>query len=284
MRAGESQQVAATDIEPEEVDWIKAHADEVRGLFGGEFDNAGTRFKDSPKPLQRFSDAITAMLANGRALVSGVDEAHNELCVASQLLANPEPRFTLLEYEPALTGCAKSIDFRATARDGLTLFVDVKTIKPKPKDRWDQFEKACKNGWFPENVHVTFGKEWLGGEIWHGMFAARARMLEYALGLEAKIRDCNLAADNTFFILCLCGEGFHWHQDGLEDFVAFYRTGSHRGDDPFSKAEAKYIADNGITLDRTITRFACMNRPNLTYGNDGLSGMSSRPAPPVFGA
>jgi hypothetical protein len=89
------------------------------------------------------------MLANGRALVSGVDEAYNELCVASQLLANLDPRFTLLEYEPALTNCARSIDFRVTANNDMTLYVDVKTIKPKPKDRWDQFVKACEDAGFP---------------------------------------------------------------------------------------------------------------------------------------
>lgn len=225
------------------------------------------------------------MLENGRSLVSGVDEAHNELCVVSQLLANAEPLFTLLEYEPALPGCAKSIDFRATTADGLTLYVDVKTIKPKPKDRWDQFVKAREDGWLPENVHVTLAKEWLGGELWHGMFAARARMLEYALGLEEKIRDCKLAADDkTFFILCLCGEGFHWHHDGLEDFVAFYRSGSHRGDDPFSKAETKYIADNKITLDRTITRFACMNRPQFDLRHRRLNWNVQPPADPFFGS
>ena len=115
------------------------------------------------------------------------------------------------------------------------------------------------------------------------MFAARARMLEYALELEAKIRDCNLAADKTFFILCLCGEGFHWRQRRLEDFVAFYRTGSHRGDDPLSKIETKYISDNGITLDGTITHFACMNRPQFHLRQGRLNWNVRPPAPPVFG-
>ena len=220
------------------------------------------------------------MLANERTLVSGVNEAHNELCVASQLLANSEPRFTLLEYEPALAGCAKSIDFRATTVDGLTLYIDVKTIRPKPKDRWPQFETARDTAWFPENVHVIFAEAGLGGELWHNMFTARSRMLEHALGLEAKIRDCNLPADKTRFTLCLCGEGFHWHQDLLEDFAAFYWTGSHRDDDPFSKAETKHDFDKGITLDRTITRFACMRRPQFELRQQRLSWNVRSPAPP----
>ena len=42
---------------------------------------------------------------------------------------------------------------------------------------------------FLENNVVAVSKEWMGGEIWHQMFAARARMLEYTLELEGKIRD-----------------------------------------------------------------------------------------------
>ena len=274
--------MSATDIDSEEVGWIKSYAAEVSRVFSGEFDDGTARFNSSKELIQLFNDAISAMLSNGRAFITAVDEAHNELCIASQLLANSDPRFTLLEYEPVLTGCASSIDFRATTDHGLTLFVDVKTIKPKPRDRWDQFQKARNKGWFPENVQVMLSKEWLGGELWHNIFAARSRMLEYTLELEAKIRDCQLAGDNTFFILALCGEGFHWHQDGLEDFVSFYRNGSHRGDDPFSKAETKHIADKGITLDRTISRFACMNRPQFQMHHRRLNWNVQPPSFPVF--
>jgi hypothetical protein len=213
---------------PEEKQWIESYAAEVASTFGGEFDDHGARFKNPGTLLQRFDDAVGSMLSNGRRLIAAVDEAHNELCVASQIPANADPRFTLLEYESALLGCSRSVDFRARTDAGLTLYVDVKTIKPKPQDRWDQFERAVKEGWFP-----------------------------------AKIRDCQLAADNTHFILVLCSEGFHWHQDDLEDFVSYYWTGVHRADDPFSRAETKYIADKNITLDRTITRFACMSRPQF---------------------
>ena len=163
---------------------------------------------------------------------------------------------------PPYSGLCHEASTRPVTRPGRSLA----TMFTKPKDRWDQFEKALNNGWFPENVRVTLSKGWLGGELWHNMFAARARMLEYALELEAKITDCKLAEDNTSFILALCGDGFHWHRDDLEDFVSFYRNGSHRRDDPFSKAETKYIADNHITLDKTIWRFACMNRSQSRSG------------------
>ncbi|MBX9682661.1 MAG: hypothetical protein K2X41_02620 [Hyphomicrobium sp.] len=108
----------------------------------------------------------------------------------------------------------------------------------------------------PDNVQLLFSKEWLGGELWHNSFAARSRMLEYTLELEQKTAECMLQADNTFFVLMLCGEGFYWNEDELEDFVAFYFTGAHRSDDAFSKAEAQHMGENSLKLAKTISRFA----------------------------
>jgi hypothetical protein len=108
---------------------------------------------------------------------------------------------------------------------------------------------------------VAIAQEWLGGEIWHAWFAARARMLEYTLQLKQKIADANLAGESRLLVLALCGDGFHWHQDGLEDFVSFYYSGVHRADDAFSKVELKHISDKKITLNRTISKFAYMKRP-----------------------
>jgi hypothetical protein len=48
------------------------------------------------------------------------------------------------------------------------------------------------------------------------MFAARARMLEYTLELEGKIRDCGPQdKEKTLFDLAPCGAGFHWHESQL---------------------------------------------------------------------
>ena len=45
-------------------------------------------------------------------------------------------------------------------------------------------------------------------------------MLEYSLELEQKIAGAGLATGDTICVLALCGDGFHWHRDQLEDFVA----------------------------------------------------------------
>lgn len=244
----------------EEIEWLNVYADEVQKIFRTRFESASDRFKSPQLLLDRFTSVVDAVHANGRSLFRAVDEAHNELCIASAILENQEPQFTCLEYEPPLNGCAKSIDFLATSGD-IKVYVDVKTIKPVATDRWEQFEKAQVKEWFPDNVNIMLEKKWLGGELWHDMFAARSRMLEYSLELEQKIAEGNLSGGNTLLVLALCGEGLYWHQDELEDFVSFYYSGTHRGDDPFSKAEARHIQDKHIAIAKTISRFACMHRP-----------------------
>ncbi|MDP3589411.1 MAG: hypothetical protein Q8R54_02610, partial [Methylobacter sp.] len=232
---------------------------EVLKVFRLRLESASDRF-ETPQPLlDRFTSAVDAVKTHGWSLFRAVDEAHNELCIASAILENQEPKFTCLEYEPPILGCAQSIDFLATAGD-LKVYVDVKTIKPLAKDRWEQFEKAQAEEWLPNNVNIMLEKEWQGGELWHNMFAARSRMLEYSLELEQKIAEGNLSEGNSLLVLAFCGEGFYWHQDELEDFVSFYYSGAHRNDDPFSKAEAQHIQDKHISIAKTISRFACMRR------------------------
>ena len=252
---------ADQSLRQEDLEWMAAYATEVESTYRARFESASGRFKTWQPLLDRFSSAIEAVKANGRSLFRAVDEAHNELCIASALLENHDPLFALLEYEPPLPDCSKSIDFRATTDTGVTVYVDVKTIKPLAKDRWEQFERAQVEGWFPWNVSVTLSKEGLGGELWHNMFASRGRMLEYSLELEQKIAEGKLFGNGLLFVLALCGEGFHWHEDELEDFVSYYYSGTHRGDDAFANAEARYVEEKKLSIAKTISRFACMRRP-----------------------
>ena len=269
-------------LRQDDIDWMNAYANEVLTTFRGRFESASGRFKTWQSLLDRFSLAIEAVKANSRPQFHAVDEAHNELCIADALLENRGPLFTCLEYEPALPGCGKSIDFRATTDAGVTVYVDVKTIKPLAKDRWEQFERAQAEGWFPLNVSVVLSKEWLGGELWHNMFAARGRMLEYSLELEQKIAEGNLSVGGSLFVLALCGEGFHWHEDELEDFVSYYYAGAHRGDDAFGNAEARYVREKNIAIAKTISRFACMRRPQGAIFQKRLNWNVQPPRHPHF--
>ncbi|MBL8705968.1 MAG: hypothetical protein JNM30_14045 [Rhodospirillales bacterium] len=274
--------MTARPLSEADVKWLKDYAAEVEHVFGADFSEAEGRFADAQKLIGRFRSSIQGVLDNGRSKFHAVDEAHNELCIASALLANRNPRFVSLEYEPVLSGTGQSIDFRATTDDGTIVYVEVKTIKPAARDRWDQFERVRKQGLFPLNVEVAIQKEWLGGELWHSMFAARSRMLEYALELEGKISAAGLTGEKTIIILALCGEGFHWHQDELEDLVSYCREGKHRPDDPFSKMELNYIAENSVALQRTLSRFACMRRPQGEIRPKRVNWNVQAPALPAF--
>jgi hypothetical protein len=274
---------ASPNLSADDIAWVKAHAAEVAQTFGPEFDAASDRFTQGKLLLDRFNAAIDTVLNLGRGHFNAVDEAHNEICIAIALLANEGLHFIRLEYEPPLPGCAKTIDFRATADTGQVAYVDVKTIKPKAADRWDQFEKARKEGWIADNVSVVIAQDWMGGEIWHAWFAARARMLEYTVQLEEKIASANLAGKNNLLVMALCGDGFRWHQDGLEDFVSFYYSGMHRPDDAFSTAELKYISDKQLALNRTISQFAYMKRPQSQIRQARLNWNVKPPIDPFFG-
>lgn len=241
--------------------WLSEYESAVVALFSSEFKDEADRFTEGIRLLNRFVASIEEVRKRGRGFFRAVDEAHNELCIAVALLKNVGPRFVRVLYEPSLSNTGRTIDFCAEIQSGQNVYVDVKTIKPLPKDRWDQYERAIKEGWFPKNVALVVEREWLGGELWHDAFAARARMLEYTLELEHKIAQAQLTMNGNVSVLAFCGEGFHWHQDELEDFVAFYRTGHHRADDPFSLVEDNYIDEKHLSLSRVVSRFACLRRP-----------------------
>ena len=88
------------NLTADDIEWARAHADAVTVAFESEFNAAADRFKEGQLLLDRFNAAIETALKNGRGHFSAVDEAHNEICIASALLANSRLRFIRLEYEP----------------------------------------------------------------------------------------------------------------------------------------------------------------------------------------
>lgn len=269
-------------IDAEDRGWLSEYESAVLALFSAEFKESADRFTEGDRLLERFRAAVDEVRKRGRGFFRSVDEAHNEMCIVLALLKNVEPRFARILYEPSLDNTEQSIDFCAEVQGGPNVYVDVKTIRPMPKERWDQYQRAIKEGWFPKNVAFGVEREWLGGELWHDSFAARARMLEYTLELEHKFAQAQLANKGDVSVLALCGEGFHWHQDELEDFVAFYRTGHHREDDPFSHVEDKYIDERNLSLSRVVSRFACLRRPRGELLQKRLSWNVHPPSEPAF--
>jgi hypothetical protein len=190
--------------------------------------------------------------------LGAVVESQNELCTIEELLRLSRPTFSLIEYEPRLPAGDRRIDLYATGSQA-RWYVEVKTIRPELKDRWDQYRDLVTAGRITPNVTFHFDREWMGGELWHNKFCARSRMLEYSLDFEARISAARIDVPEHRFVLALCSDGFSWHEDELEDFVAFYRTGTHRRDDGLSRMEQHALKSASLT--RQISAFAYLSRP-----------------------
>jgi hypothetical protein len=217
------------------------------------------RLRGVQRCLDRFRSAVGRLESDPTiASLWAVDESHNELCAVEELLRFDAPAFSSIEYEPRLPAGERRIDLCATAREA-SWYVEVKTIRPEVKDRWDQYRAVVEAGRITPNVTIHFERDWMGGELWHNRFSARSKMLEYSIDFEARILAGGIDAPENRFVLALCSDGFSWHEDELEDFVAFYRTGRHRLDDGLSRMEQHAL--RGKTLTRRISAFAYFCRP-----------------------
>ncbi len=123
-------------LSPEGIGLLQNYRDEVSAAFGEIFATEVSRFPDGRKLQRRFKDGVKLALKGGS--LRAVGEAHNEMCIARALLLSTKTQFATMAYEPLLPGCEKTIDFRGLTADGVTVYVDVKTIRPEPKDKWEQ--------------------------------------------------------------------------------------------------------------------------------------------------
>jgi hypothetical protein len=244
-----------------QTDRLRAYGRQVEATYRALLAGHESRFTGWRKLMARFSAEIEAVATHDGA-ISAVNEAHNEIAVAAELLRRADLTVAELSYEPKLTNTAKKIDFQVGLVDGRTYLVEVKTIVPVPRDRWDQFEHAQRAGWLGDAVW-DLDKEELGGELWHDAFAARSKMLEYSLQFEQRLTLSGVELASVTTVLMLCGTGFEWKCHELEDFATYYRLGVHRPDDPWARAEIDAVSKKGIVLQQNIDEFACMFRPTL---------------------
>jgi hypothetical protein len=209
--------------------------------------------------LERFCSAARRLESDATTLALwAVDESHNELSAVEELLRFDAPAFSSIRYEPRLPVGERRIDLHATNGEA-SWYVEVKSIRPGLRDRWDQYRDVVRAGHISPNVAIHLQREWMGGELWHNRFSARSRMLEHSLDFEARILEGRIDTPENRFVLALCSDGFSWHVDELEDFVAFYRTGRHREDDALSRMEQHAV--RGRHLTRRISAFAYFCRP-----------------------
>jgi hypothetical protein len=244
----------------DDAEWVRRYVDDLAKVLCPRLEAHRARFGDWERVVQRVFTARDAVIAHGWTYFSAIDEAHNELCIAIGILESENPPATTVLYESTLSGTKRTIDFLVEYMGHSPCYIDVKTIAPRSRDRWDQYAKGQEEGWLPDHATVTLLKEWLGGELWHNMVAARSRMLEYTLELEDKVQAADLAATSDCIVLALCSNGFHWHEDELEDFVAFYVSGTHRPDDHFAQMERSHLERYPLRPKRAVRRFGYMER------------------------
>jgi len=244
--------------------WVESYCSMLRQELGPRLLAHSAVFSDGRRLLDRLLSARDAVCSTGWSEWHTLDEVHNEICVALAVLTSTRQELESLQYEPLLLWTTRTIDFLVTAHNGQRYYIDVKTIGPERRDRWEQYAKAQQEGWLPSQVTVTLQKEWLGGEIWHDMMASRARMLEYTLELEEKVRTAAIDTSTDGLVMLFCSNGYHWHQDELEDFVAFYVEGKHRCDDPLANMEQHHIGQQKLELPRLVRTFAYMERQSGT--------------------
>lgn len=222
------------------------------------------RFPSLEKVLSRYYAAIARVREEDDPNFREFHEVYNELCTAALILQDcSEPTTVRLEYEPMNEGCEKRFDFEVVMTEGPTRHIEVKTIHPINQDDWHKYQGALKNGRFPDNTHLILEDEWLGGELYHNAYAARSKMMDNAVIMEEKIRDCITVDGDNLTFLVLFTDGFDWSLDELEDFVFFYRQGSHYPGDPFANMEKHNVEENNIPLQGSIDCFTYVRRPKM---------------------
>lgn len=218
------------------------------------------RFPSCDKLLNKFNNQSATWKIKGADLTNDIVAMTNELCLARLILERL--KCNRLEYEPipALNNTQKTIDFRISMDNGNTIYCDIKTVQPREQDDWEKFEQHKR--FFPNNTEVILDNKWLGGEIWHNWYNSRGAFLTYTREFENKISTYDIA-DNTYFAMIFCSDGFDWRVNHLEDFADFYFTKRHNPDDKFSVMEDEFIRDEKITFLRNINRFAYFERPKI---------------------
>ena len=261
--------------------YFQGHAAEVERELCAAIESEGDRFSSQERLLRRFRDSVALLMDRGLGQLNGFIEAHNELCVAVLVLEDPnEPTCIRLDYEPTMSSCSQKFDFRAVLSSGSTVWIEVKTIRPTSQDDWERFERVVESGYIPRNVRVTLDQDWLGGELFHNMYAARSKMLQYSLETEGKITSCLSSARDDTTLLAFFSDGFRWHLDELEDFVAFYLTGHYWPGDPFQDMQQHYMTEHNITFTRNIKSFAFIRRPIRLVRPDRVMWKVEPPALP----
>jgi ribosomal protein L30 len=240
---------------------IRYFADEVRCEYKELITGPQSRIVRGEVLWDRFEAAVARCLADSRKNDRELTECVNEIAVAAVIATDKALDGRRIEYEPAFLPDGRKIDF-VVDRDAENLYVEVKTVRPKTVDdddaAWAKFLRRKKL--HPETVEYMVTSEGMGGAIYGNEFASRGHFLDYTRAFEERLAAAKAIRPGVGVIV-FCGNGFAWRLSQLENFADFYRTGTHRADDPFGPMEAEAIKEKGIELKKNIDHFAFLQRP-----------------------
>lgn len=186
-------------------------------------------------------------------------EKENELIFLKGIISDQGLDIKNIQYEPKpkQNSKGKTIDFLLKINDKYSVYCELKTIHPDQIDASDKLRKSKKH--IPENHSII-----ADGISWHHMNTSRAKMLEYTLEMENKIKSYKKNNTNKF-ILIFCSSGYHWSLDEIEDFADYYSTEKYNPDDSFSKMEKYYLTEKNIKFTKSIDRFGYMEIKQNSY-------------------
>ena len=116
----------------------------IRDSTVGYLQEQAHRFTRGSALLTRFEHACAAWESGSAPTARQVTDTVNELRIALRLLQ--DPKCVRLEYEPALAGTRKTIDFSLISPEGARIFYDVKTVIPDNGDKWNLYQRAKTEG------------------------------------------------------------------------------------------------------------------------------------------
>jgi hypothetical protein len=132
----------------------------------------------------------------------------------------------------------------------------------------------------PSDARLIIDRTWVGAAISGQAINARWGFLRRTVEVEEKVALLHQSEHGPVRLM-LCSDGFAWRKDALEDFADYYRTVQFREDDWAPNAIPRFLADEGITLARTLAGICYLER-RTTEAKARLVAMDLRG--PAFGA
>ena len=215
------------------------------------------RFQNGSTLTDKFVSEITVWRRTGR--IRPLIEIGNELATAKALLDRDQSDCRL-QYEPAMAGTAKRIDFLWLSGSGRRDWVEVKTVAPTWIDdeaSWERFMRIAEDS--PGNAKLVVDREWGGAALSGQSIKARWSFIKRTAEIEGRSKEIPVAEKGAVWLL-FCSTGFAWHVDELEDFADFYRFGNARADDWLRSAMERYMREDNIVFDRSLAGFHYLAR------------------------